>query len=93
MRKNHGLQFIHKSKGSDYIAGVVGATKSFNNRSEGNSREASALSWEKTAFESVEHESSPYLLFRVVDRLSEAVEYAVDPFASAGQVDLTANGA
>jgi hypothetical protein len=30
---------------------------------------------------------------RVVDRLSEAVEYAVDSFASAGQVDLTANGA
>jgi hypothetical protein len=59
MRGKHGLQFIHKSKGSDYIAGVVAATKDFNNRSEGNSREASALSWEKTASESVEHESSP----------------------------------
>jgi hypothetical protein len=32
--------------------------KAFNNRSEANSREASALSWEKTASESVEHESS-----------------------------------
>jgi hypothetical protein len=54
MREKHGLQFIHNSKGSDYIAGVVAATKGFNNRSEGNSREASALSWEKTAFGSIE---------------------------------------
>jgi hypothetical protein len=54
MREKYGLQFIHNSKGSDYIAGVVAATKGFNNRSEGNSREASALSWEKTAFGSIE---------------------------------------